>query len=61
MLQSLFLLRYGALSGGSTVAFFQNSKISVYARMWEFMSSRPYVFTDTTQAGIDRVRKSKSK
>lgn len=54
-------IEYGALSGGSTVSFFKNSKISVYARMWEFMSSRPYVLTNTTAEGIQRVRESKGK
>eukprot|EP00094_Tigriopus_californicus_P004677 TCALIF_04499-PA protein Name:"Similar to GluRIA Glutamate receptor 1 (Drosophila melanogaster)" AED:0.23 eAED:0.23 QI:77/0.88/0.9/1/1/0.9/10/441/909 len=54
-------IEYGALSGGSTVSFFKNSKISVYARMWEFMSSRPYVLTNTTAEGIQRVRDSKGK
>ncbi len=54
-------IEYGALVGGSTLSFFKNSKISVYARMWEFMSARPYVLTNTTQEGIERVRKSKSK
>ena len=54
-------IEYGALVGGSTLAFFKNSKISVYARMWEFMSARPHVLTNTTQDGIQRVRDSKSK
>lgn len=54
-------IEYGALVGGSTLSFFKNSKISVYARMWEFMSARPYVLTNTTQDGIQRVRESKGK
>jgi hypothetical protein len=54
-------IEYGGLDGGSTVAFFQHSKISVYARMWEFMSARDYVLTNSTQAGIQRVRDSKGK
>ncbi|KAG7177859.1 Glutamate receptor 1-like 11 [Homarus americanus] len=37
------------------------SKISVYNRMWEFMSSRKYVFTTTYEEGIERVRTSKGK
>ena len=37
----------------------QRSKISVYQRMWEFMNSRPHVFTDTYEEGINRVRSSK--
>ncbi|KAA0192058.1 hypothetical protein HAZT_HAZT009425 [Hyalella azteca] len=39
----------------------QRSKIPVYNRMWEFMTSRKHVFTDTYQEGIERVRSSKGK
>lgn len=39
----------------------QRSKISVYNRMWEFMSSRKYVFTNSYEEGIERVRTSKGK
>ncbi|XP_040568809.1 glutamate receptor 1 [Lepeophtheirus salmonis] len=54
-------IEYGSLLGGSTASFFQNSKISVYARMWEFMSSHPHVMTNSTREGIQRVRESKGK
>ena len=54
-------IEYGALDGGSTVQYLKNSKISVYSRMWEFMSSRPYVLTKSTKEGIQRVRESKGK
>ncbi len=54
-------IEYGGLEGGSTMAFFKHSKIAVYARMWEFMSARHYVMTNSTQAGIQRVRDSKGK
>ena len=54
-------IEYGALDGGSTVHFLKNSKISVYSRMWEFMSSRPHVLTGSTREGIERVRESKGK
>ena len=54
-------IEYGALDGGSTVAFLKNSKISVYSRMWEFMSSRPHVLVSSTREGIERVRESKGK
>lgn len=40
---------------------FQRSKIPVYNRMWEFMTSRKHVFADTYQEGIERVRSSKGK
>jgi len=29
--------------------------------MWDFMEARPYVLTNTTKEGIERVRKSKGK
>ena len=54
-------IEYGALEGGSTVQFLRNSKISVYSRMWEFMSSRPGVLVSSTREGIERVRESKGK
>lgn len=54
-------IEYGALDGGSTVQFLKNSKISVYSRMWEFMSSRDHVLTSSTRDGIERVRASKGK
>ncbi len=49
-------IEYGALRGGTTVAFFKNSKISVFSRMWDFMSARDYVLTNTTKEGIERVQ-----
>lgn len=54
-------IEYGALRGGSTLAFFKNSKISVYARMWDFMSAREDVLTNSTKEGIQRVRNMKGK
>ncbi|CAG2110606.1 unnamed protein product [Medioppia subpectinata] len=37
------------------------SKITVYSRMWEFMSAKPNVFVDSYKEGIRRVRESKGK
>ncbi|KAK3851999.1 hypothetical protein Pcinc_041393 [Petrolisthes cinctipes] len=54
-------VEYGTLLGGSSHEFFERSKISVYNRMWEFMSSRKYVFTNSYEEGIERVRTSKGK
>lgn len=45
----------------SPLFLLQRSKISVYNRMWEFMSSRKYVFTNSYEEGIERVRTSKGK
>jgi hypothetical protein len=39
----------------------QNSKISVYERMWEFMHSNAHVFVPTTEEGVAKVRNSKGK
>ncbi|CAL4075670.1 unnamed protein product, partial [Meganyctiphanes norvegica] len=54
-------VEYGTRDGGSTKEFFEKSKISVYSRMWEFMTSRKHVFTRTYEEGIERVRSSKGK
>ncbi|TDG50512.1 hypothetical protein AWZ03_003101 [Drosophila navojoa] len=53
-------IKYGALKGGSTAAFFRDSKISTYQRMWSFMeSARPSVFTASNGEGVERVAKGK--
>nr|AWJ68203.1 putative ionotropic glutamate receptor kainate-like 6 [Hirudo verbana] len=52
---------YGTLDGGSTQTFFRTSKIQVYEKMWNFMSSRPSVFVKKTEEGIARVRNLKGK
>lgn len=51
-------IHYGTVKSGSTEAFFKNSNFSTYARMWSFMeSTRPSVFVETKQKGIERVKK----
>ncbi|XP_053678386.1 glutamate receptor ionotropic, kainate 2-like [Anopheles nili] len=53
-------IKYGALMGGSTMAFFQTSNFSTYQRMWAAMeSARPSVFTKSNDEGRDRVIKGK--
>ncbi|XP_068222517.1 glutamate receptor 1-like isoform X2 [Palaemon carinicauda] len=52
-------IEYGTTANGSSKEFFQRSKISVYSRMWDFMSSRPHVFSSSYAEGIRRVRTSK--
>ncbi|KAF4527747.1 hypothetical protein B566_EDAN014957 [Ephemera danica] len=53
-------IKYGAVRGGSTAAFFRDSNFTTYQRMWSFMeSTRPSVFTDSNLEGVERVRKSK--
>ncbi|XP_044738243.1 glutamate receptor ionotropic, kainate 2 isoform X2 [Chrysoperla carnea] len=51
-------IKYGALRGGSTAAFFRDSNFSTYQRMWSFMeSARPSVFTSSNGEGVERVVK----
>ncbi|XP_065092491.1 glutamate receptor ionotropic, kainate 2 isoform X2 [Ochlerotatus camptorhynchus] len=53
-------IKYGALRGGSTAAFFRDSNFSTYQRMWSFMeSTRPSVFTASNIEGVERVVKGK--
>lgn len=51
-------IKYGCLEGGSTNAFFNESNIATYKRMWNFMKKTPQVFTKSNEEGIDRVRRS---
>ena len=32
------VIKYGALNGGSTAGFFENSNLDTYQRLWQFMS-----------------------
>ncbi|CAG4929976.1 unnamed protein product [Colias eurytheme] len=53
-------IKYGALKGGSTAAFFRDSNFSTYQRMWSFMeSARPSVFTSSNREGEERVMRGK--
>ncbi|KAK0170208.1 hypothetical protein PV328_010796 [Microctonus aethiopoides] len=53
-------IKYGALAGGSTVAFFRDSNFSTYQRMWSFMqSTTPNVFTQSNVEGVEWVIKGK--
>ncbi|XP_063534432.1 glutamate receptor ionotropic, kainate 2 isoform X2 [Cydia strobilella] len=53
-------IKYGALKGGSTAAFFRDSNFSTYQRMWSFMeSARPSVFAITNKEGEERVMRGK--
>ncbi|XP_072178710.1 glutamate receptor ionotropic, kainate 2-like [Diadema setosum] len=53
-------IEYGTRKGGSTEEFFSRSKIPTYMKMWEFMSSRESVFSNTYEEGIQRVLNSKN-
>ncbi|GIY86729.1 glutamate receptor ionotropic, kainate 2 [Caerostris extrusa] len=49
-------IAYGCVESGSTKAFFQNSDIPVYKKMWTYMqSARPSVFTQSNSEGKQRV------
>ncbi|XP_016918905.1 glutamate receptor ionotropic, kainate 2-like isoform X2 [Apis cerana] len=51
-------IKYGAVAGGSTSAFFRDSNYSTYQRMWAAMQeARPSVFTKSNDEGVDRVLK----
>ena len=55
-------IKYGVVGGGSTMKFFQNSKMPVYQTMWEFMSGphRQEVFVGSNTEGIEKVNLQKS-
>jgi hypothetical protein len=50
-------IEYGCLGGGSTKTFFQDSNITTFKRMWNFMKSRPHVFMKKNDDGRARVEK----
>ncbi|PIO76355.1 Ligand-gated ion channel [Teladorsagia circumcincta] len=60
---------YGVVKGGSTAAFFEDSTVPLYKKMWDFMQDEhnkflrnqvsQSVFVDTYAEGIERVRSSK--
>ncbi|XP_055903176.1 glutamate receptor ionotropic, kainate 2 [Eupeodes corollae] len=53
-------IKYGAVTGGSTMAFFRDSNMSTYQKMWAAMeSARPSVFTKSNDEGVERVQKGK--
>ncbi|XP_041354754.1 glutamate receptor ionotropic, kainate 2-like isoform X2 [Gigantopelta aegis] len=50
-------IKYGTLYGGSTMAFFQNSKIETFKRMWNAMNtSEESVFPKNGEEGVRRVK-----
>lgn len=50
-------IEYGCLGSGSTKAFFQDSNITTFKRMWNFMKGRPHVFMKKNDDGKTRVEK----
>lgn len=53
-------IKYGAVNGGSTKAFFEGSNFSIYQKMYAAMeSARPSVYTKTNDEGVERILKGK--
>uniref|UniRef100_A0A8R1HY69 Uncharacterized protein n=1 Tax=Caenorhabditis japonica TaxID=281687 RepID=A0A8R1HY69_CAEJA len=51
-------IKYGTLGRGSTMSFFNESKIETYERMWQLMSTSPGLFVHSSKEGIARVKSS---
>merc|ERR1719192_492357 len=45
-------IKYGAVLGGSTAAFFRDSKIATYARMWQYMEQNNNVWSTSNREGV---------
>ena len=51
-------IKYGCVESGSTGAFFRDSKIPTYQRMWSVMeSAKPSIFMKGNTEGIEAVKK----
>ena len=55
------VIEYGTLHGSASMEFFKNSQIDVYRKIWEFMTSRPYVMVNSTLEGVEFVRESEGR
>ncbi|KAF2346082.1 Ionotropic glutamate receptor L-glutamate and glycine-binding domain, partial [Trinorchestia longiramus] len=49
-------IKYGAYKSGSTAAFFRDSTLPTYQRMWQYMNSTPDVFVNSNAEGFQRVQ-----
>lgn len=54
-------IQYGAVTGGSTLSFFQKSNYSTYQKMYAVMESNPSVFVRHNDEGVDRVARGNHK
>lgn len=57
-------VKYGAVAEGATLAFFKDSNVSLYQKMYNIMESSTTtgtVFTKSNQEGAERVSKGKKK
>ncbi|VDL79288.1 unnamed protein product [Nippostrongylus brasiliensis] len=57
-LSSQTKIKYGTLGRGSTMSFFNESKIDTYEKMWKLMSNNPSLFVSSSKEGIARVKSS---
>uniref|UniRef100_A0A1I8A843 PBPe domain-containing protein n=1 Tax=Steinernema glaseri TaxID=37863 RepID=A0A1I8A843_9BILA len=48
-------IKFGTLGRGSTMTFFNESKIDIYEKMWKTMTSQPGLFVNSSREGIERV------
>ncbi|GMT10965.1 hypothetical protein PFISCL1PPCAC_2262, partial [Pristionchus fissidentatus] len=49
-------IKFGTLGRGSTMTFFNESRVDTYERMWKMMNSAPGLFVESSAEGIARVR-----
>ncbi|KAK0424092.1 hypothetical protein QR680_008499 [Steinernema hermaphroditum] len=49
-------ISYGTVKGGSTMQFFQESKIAAHVKMWNYMKDRD-VFVENNGKGVEKVAK----
>ncbi|XP_064481891.1 glutamate receptor 1-like [Ornithodoros turicata] len=56
-------LEYGFVKQSPARQYFENSSLNstVHKKMWEFMNSKPDVFVNSYEEGVERVRKSEGK
>jgi len=50
-------IKYGTVKGGSTEAFFRDSKSDIYKRIWAGMTNNENAFVKNSEDGIERVIK----
>ncbi|XP_050732988.1 glutamate receptor ionotropic, kainate 2-like isoform X3 [Eriocheir sinensis] len=55
-------IKYGSMATGTTFAFFRDSSLPTYVRMWNFMKdAKPSVFVGSNHEGVLRVQESNGK
>ncbi|XP_053400378.1 glutamate receptor 2-like isoform X2 [Mercenaria mercenaria] len=55
-------IAFGTLKSGSSRAFFEDSKVSTYLKMWQYMEANfETVMVSDTSKGVEKVRNSKGK